>query len=355
MLWIKFLKMICSLDACTTQEMKVAVEWVHHKANQNRPVLALVNATGEALEIIKQAKEMVENKTKDVALISKVTETLTSAEASLDRILKLMFAEGQVHSADDATLIEMLKSAAFLKDIEVVVGSVTECNQTWKQATPGMQEQVQGIMTQVHTTVSAALVRFSEPLRRAVVKLHEAFVEEEGKIKWFDSEEGTPTTEELMNLNDVTAVDDLFALLSAFSLLALDVMKMPCPQEVISLASVNEVAQHVLHGIVLKASIHQIHDAEKCLPFKLQTLEHFKKAVTLADSVLGLEEAKASHDEINLLKASAVKKRDEVLNTVGQNQDVTSKFNASLLRSAVESDDEKLLVWAETLHEYRLL
>ena len=28
MLWIYYLKIICSLDACTTEEMKSAVEWV---------------------------------------------------------------------------------------------------------------------------------------------------------------------------------------------------------------------------------------------------------------------------------------------------------------------------------------
>ena len=151
MLWIHYLKITCSLDACTTEEMKSAVEWVSIKANQNRPVLALVNATRDAAEIMKEATCMIESKTKDVAVSSKKNENVAIVEVSLDRIHALIFAEKKAPEDEaeksealaEDKLIEMIKSPAFKRDINTVITTVKDCNQTWKQATQGMQGKVQ--------------------------------------------------------------------------------------------------------------------------------------------------------------------------------------------------------------------
>ena len=246
--------------------------------------------------------------------------------------------------ADDK-LMGMLKSAAFKCDIDTVITKVKDCNQTWKQATQGMQGKVEPQMTQLHSTVSSALVRFSEPLRGAVVELHEAFMAVPDEIKWIDSEEGT-SLDELMTLNDVDGVNDLVTLVTdAFASLALDVVKAPVPGPVIALTSVSTVARHILNGIVQKASIPKILGPEKCLRLKLQTLEHCNKAVAAADEMLAVPEVEVSHGELNLLKASAVQIKDEVFQTVGQHRDVITKVNASLLSSSVSADDDKYDFW----------
>ena len=116
--------------------------------------------------------------------------------------------------------------------------------------------------------------------------------------------------------------------------------------DICSLCAANGVAQHFIRGALQKASSHKISPIDKCLQWKLSTLEHFKKAVKVAEAALGIDETSECHAQFCELKESASGMQVVVFNSISQHtEDIQPKFRATLLRSLVDSEDDKLAFW----------